>query len=237
MTAEEKKQIKNKFDLNLEEMAKAGLHFGHRASKLNPQMKPYLYGVKKTVHIIDLEKTKEKFEQALNFIKELTEQNKILLFVGTKPEHKDLVEQLAQECQLCYVTGRWLGGTLTNFKVIRQRVKYLQDLEQKKQSPDFEQYTKKERFDMEKEIQGLKEKFEGIRSMEQLPDAVFVCSLRKDDLAIKESTMKEIPAIAICDTNANPTLVDYPIPANDDANSSVKYILEKVKEVILRNKK
>lgn len=232
-----KKQVKKDgFSLNLEEMAKAGLHFGHRTSKLHPQMNPYIYGVRKTVHIIDLEKTKEKFEQALVFIKELAELEKILLLVGTKPEHKDLVEELAKECNLPYVTERWLGGSLTNFKIMKQRIKYLKELEEKKQSPDFDRYTKKERADIEKEIQGLRRKFEGLRNLEKLPDAIFACSLRKDHLAIKEANMKGILSIAICDTNTDPALVDYPIPANDDANSSVKYILEKTKETILKSR-
>ena len=231
-----KKQVKNKFGLDEKEMLKAGLHFGHRSSKFHPKMKPYIFGVRKTIHIIDLEKTLEKFDIALEYIKSLIEQEKTLLFIGTKTPHKELVKAIAEECGFPYVNERWLGGSLTNFKVIKSRIKFLKDLEEKQQSDDWQKYTKKERLKIEELIQNLKRKFEGIRDLEKLPDAIFVCDMKKDGLAAKEARMEKIPVIGISDTNTDPSQADYSIPANDDAISSVRYILEKVKETILKAK-
>ena len=220
--------------LDIEEMAKAGLHFGHKTSKTHPKMRPFIFGVRNTIHIIDLEKSKKEFEKALNFLSQLISEGKKLLLVGTKFQHKKLIEAIAKECNLPYVNERWLGGTFTNFSVIKKRIEYFKDLERKKEEGEWEKYTKKERLKLEKELRDLKKKLEGLRDLEELPDAVFLTNLDKDHLVIKESKKKHIKTIAICDTNTDPTLVDYPIPANDDAVSSVKYILEKVKEVILK---
>jgi len=232
---ETKKEVD--FNINLEEMAQAGLQFGHQKSKIHPKMEPYLYGVRNTVHIIDLEKTKQKLKEALIFIQELISKNKILLIVGTKIQHKDLIKTIAEECGLLYVNERWLGGTFTNFETIKKRIEYFNGLEQKKQEGELEKYTKKERLKIDQELRELEKKFAGIKKLEKLPDAVFVVDLRKDILTIKEAKRKKIKIIGISDTNCDPTLADYPIPANDDAISSVKYILEKIKEVILKTKK
>lgn len=232
-----KKEKEKDFNLNLEEMAKAGLHFGHRTSRVHPKMKPYIYGVRNTIHIIDLNKTLEKFKEALEFIQELISENKILLLVGPKVQIKDLVKNIALDCKLPYVSERWLGGTLTNFKTIKKRIEYFKELERKKKDRELEKYTKKERADMDKELKELEIKFGGIKELEKTPDAIFVVDTRKEALAVNEAGKKGIKTIGITDTNVDPTLVDYPIPANDDAISSVKYILEKVKEVILKAKK
>lgn len=231
-----KKETKENFNIDTEEMAQAGVHFGHRTSRVHPKMKPYLYGVRNTVHIIDLEKTKDKFEEALKFIQELMSENKILLLIGTKIQVKDLVKDIAKDCGLLYVTERWLGGTFTNFETILKRVEYFKELEKKKAEGELEKYTKKERAKIDQELRGLEIKFGGIKEMERLPDAIFVIDMKKDALAVKEAKMKGIKVIGIADTNVDPALADYPIPANDDAISSVKYILEKVKEVILEAK-
>jgi len=224
------------FKIDVDEMLAAGVHFGHRTSRLYPKMEPYLAGVKNTIHIIDLGKTAEKLKEALKFIQEIVSENKVLLLVGTKIQIKDLVKETAQECELPYVNERWLGGTMTNFEVISKRVGYLKEIEEKKTSGAWEKYTKKERIKMNREFQNLKTKFEGLKTLSRVPDAMFVLDIRKDDLAVKEARMKGIKIVAICDTNTDPSLVDYPIPANDDAISSVKYILEKVKEAILKAK-
>ena len=232
----EKTPKKSEFNLDTEEMAQAGLHFGHRTSRIHPKMTPYLYGVRNTVHIIDLEKTKEKFEEALKFIQELIAENKILLIVGTKIQAKGLVKDVATECGLPYVNERWLGGTFTNFETIKKRIEYFKDLEKKKAEGELEKYTKKERAKIDKDLRDSETKFGGIKNLERLPDAIFVLDMKKDDLAVKEARMKGIKVIGVSDTNTDPTLADYPIPANDDAVSSVKYISEKVKEVILKAK-
>ena len=230
------KTKKEEFGLDVEEMAKAGLHFGHRISKTHPKMLPFIFGMRNTIHIIDLEKTKEKFIEALKFLREATLEKKVILFVGTKPQIRDLVKQTAIETQNPYVVYRWIGGTFTNFPEIKKRVDYLKELERKKEAGEFEKYTKKERMEIEEEIEKLERKFGGIKNLEKLPDIIFVCDMVKNKLAVDEAKRKGVKIVAISDTNADPSLADYPIPANDDAVSSVKYILEKIKEVILSAK-
>jgi len=231
-----KKKIVSGFNIDTDEMMRAGVHFGHRISRLHPKMKPYILGIKSTVHIIDLEKTAEKFTEALKFIEKLISEEKTLLLVGTKIQLKDLVKKIAEDCELLYVNERWLGGTFTNFGTILKRIEYYNDLEEKKKVGELEKYTKKERLEIDKELRRLKIKFEGIKNIKKLPEAIFVLDARKDELSVKEARKKGIKIIGIIDTNVDPTLVDYPIPASDDSISSVKYILEKVKEVILKSK-
>ncbi len=233
---EKEKQAKTKSNINPEEMAELGLHFGHRTSRIHPKMMPYIYGTRNTVHIIDLNQTVEKLEQALVFIQKLISEQKILLLVGTKIQFKDLVKDIATESNLPYVNQRWLGGTITNFEIIKKRVDYFKELERKKKDRELEKYTKKERSELDKELKDLETKFGGIKKLEKTPDAIFILDIKKDILAIKEARKKGIKIIAIADTNVDPTLVDYPIPANDDAISSVKYILEKVKDTVLKTK-
>ena len=224
------------FKIDSEEMTRAGVHFGHRTSKIHPKMKPYLYGVRNAVHIIDLEKTAEKLKEALGFIQELISARKTLLLVGTKIQVKGLVKEAAQDCNLPYVVERWLGGTFTNFEVIKKRIEYFKDLEKKKTEGELEKYPKTERAKIDRELRNLELKFGGIKNLEKLPDAILILDIKKDVAAVKEAKMKGIKVIGIADTNVDPTLADFPIPANDDAISSVKYILDKVKEAILKAK-
>lgn len=228
---------KTDFNVNVDEMAEAGLHFGHRTSRINPKMKAYLFGVRNTVHLIDLEKTVEKLKEALKFIKQLILEDKILLLVGTKVQAKEMVKSLAQECGLPYVSERWLGGTFTNFETIKKRIDYFKDLEKRKSEGELDSFTKKERIKIDKELRDLEIKIGGIKNLTRLPDAVFVLDTVKDDLAVKEARGKGVQVIGLCDTNSDPTLADYPIPANDDAISSLKYILDKVKETVLKARK
>lgn len=225
------------FNLDIEEMYGAGLHFGHRTSRVHPKMKPYLQGARNTVYIISLEKTAEKLKEALKFIQELILQEKILLLIGTKIQVKNLVKEMAEECNLPYVTERWLGGTFSNFGIIKKRIEYFKNLEEQRKTGELEKYTKKEKAKINQKLKDLEIKFGGIKNLEKLPEAIFVLDMKKDNLAIKEARMKGIKVIGISDTNTDPTLADYPIPANDDAISSVKYILDKVKEAILKTKK
>jgi len=227
---------KTNVQFDLEEMMKAGLHFGHKTSKTHPQMLPYIQGIRNTVHIINLEKTVEKLQEALEFIRQLMEEKKILLLLGTKIQIKQMVRQAAEECGLPYVTERWIGGTFTNFEAIQKRVEYFQELEKKKAGGEIEKYTKLEQLKIDQELQKLEMKFGGIKKLQQLPDAIFVFDLDKNKLAVKEAREKGITVIAISDTNTDPTLADLVIPANDDAISSVQYLLDKVKETILNAK-
>lgn len=215
----------------IEEMVRAGLNFGHRTSKTHPKMKSYIAGVKNTVHMFDLAKTKEKLQQALEYIKSLRAEGKTLLLVGTKIQIKNLVKETAAACSLPYVSERWIGGTFTNFGTIAKRIEYFRGLEQKKETGELEKYTKKEQLDIAEELRNLELHFGGIKNLSKLPDAVFICDLDKNQLVLKEAKNKGIPVIALVDTNVDPTLVDYVIPANDDAQSSVRYILGKVQEL------
>ncbi len=230
-TEKTKETTSPKKETKVEEMARLGLHFGHRFSKRNPQMDPYIEGIKGPVHIIDLKITEKKLEDFLNRIKELKKEGKVIMFVCTKPEFKELIKDTANACGMPYVVNRFLGGMITNFKVIKQRIDYYNLLLEQKESGELERkYRKHERVQIYKEMEGMERKFEGVRKMEKLPDAIFVVDMIKDKLAIKEAKMSNIEVLSIADTNANPSLADHFIPANDDAISSVKYILEKIKE-------
>ena len=242
MKEETKKQITKKtksedFNLDLEEMTKAGLYFGHRTSRIHPKMKPYISTTRNNVHIIDLEKTAENFKKALKFIKETISENKVLLVIGTKIQSKNLTKEFAKDCGLPYIVERWLGGTFTNFRTIKKRVEYFKDLEDKKKKGELKKYTKKERIKIDRELKNLENKFGGIKNLEKIPDVIFVLDMKKDSLAVKEAEKKGVKIVAVADTNVDPSLVDYPIPANDDAISSIKYILDKVKEVIIKSQK
>ena len=236
MAQEKKKAKKENFNIDLEEMAKAGLQFGHRISRRHPKMAPFLAGERNTIHIIDLKKTAKKLREALKFIQELIADNKILLFVGTKVQIKNLIKDIATQCGMPYVAERWLGGTFTNFETISKRIEYFKDLEKKRTEGVFENYTKKEQAKIDQELRDLEEKFGGLKNLQSLPDAIFVADMKKDETAVREAKKKGVKIIAIAHTNVDPTLADFPIPANDDAISSVNYILEKVKEVILKAK-
>jgi len=222
------------FGLDIKEMAEAGLQFGHKPSKLHPRMMPFVFKKRKNVYLINLEETKESLAKALEYIQEVAGAGKKILFVGTKIQHKEIVKDLGEKCGFSFVTERWLGGLLTNFKVMRKRVEYFQELKEKIESSDFEEYTKKEQFDMKRELQVLIKKFGGIEDLKGLPDAIFICDLKEGDLAFKEARRKSIPVVAVVDVNIDPTFVDYPIFANDDARSSMAYILNKVEEMIAK---
>ena len=222
--------------LSVEEMEKAGVNFGHKVSKLHPKMKQYVSGMKNNVHLFDLEKTANELEKALAYVSRIVSEGKSIIFVGTKIQMKAVVQQGAVECGVPYVTERWLGGTFTNFETIQKRVSYFKDLERKKETGDLAKYTKKEQLDFDKEIAKLKVKFEGVRNMSKLPDAVIIFGLDKDITCAREAKRKGIKIVAIVDTNVNPDIVDYPIPANDDAISSVRYIMDTIKEVIINSK-
>ena len=226
----------NDFNVNIEEMTQAGLYFGHKTSRIHPKMSPYLLGSRNSIHIIDLEKTAQKIKEALQFVQELVSQKKTLLLIGTKIQIKDLLKNIALECELPYVSERWLGGTFTNFETVSKRVQYLKELEGKKTSGELEKYTKKEQAKISAKIKEMERNFGGIKNLQKLPDAIFIMDMKKDILAVREAKLKKIKIIGIADTNVDPTLADYPIPANDDAISSVKYILEKLKEVVIKIK-
>ena len=221
--------------IDIDEMMERGVHLGHRTTRLHPKMKDFVVGIKNTVHVIDLEKTKQGLEKALEFLGSLAKEKKTILFVSTKTPFKKLIEETAKELNMPYVTERWLGGTFTNFKVIRGRAQHYKKLKEEKAKGELDKYTKKERIKINKEMADLEKKFSGIEDREERPAAKFKTDIVKDDLAVKEAGMKNIPIVAIVDSNADISKVDYPIVGNDDAMSSVKYILDKIKEAVIIN--
>ena len=225
------KPIEQKLDPITQEMMAAGLHFGHKTSKTHPKMKPFITGVRNAVHIIDLEKTKEKLQEVVEYVKRLKEESKVLLLVGTKVQQRSLIKEAAKVCGLPFVTQRWIGGTLTNFGTISKRIERLKELEQQQASGEWdEKYTKKEQLDFKEEIRTLETNFGGIKELTKVPDAMFICDLKENASAVKEAKKKGIPIIAISDTNTNPEEADYFVPANNDAVSSLKYVLDKIQE-------
>lgn len=221
-TAEKTNKVK-------EEMFQEGLGLGHKAAKTHPRMKPYIDKVKDGVQLINLDKTIEKLDEALVFLKSAKKEGKEVLIVGTNPALRTIVKEAADDAGIFYVTERWIGGTLTNFKEIKRRIKYFNDLENKTKQEDFtKNYNKKERLVINKELERLKLKFGGIKKIEKSPEIIFIVDITKDEIALKEAIDTEKTIIAIVDTNSNPTDINYVIPANDDSVSSVKYILDKV---------
>ena len=229
------KEQSNNFELKLptiDNLREAGVHFGHKKGKWHPKMKPYLSGDVDATHIIDLEQTLPMLELAINFLKGEMANNKVVLFVGTGLPHRAIVKEVAEKLEMPYVSEHWVGGLLTNFKTINKRLEYFRDLEKKKEAGELEKYTKKEQLGFNKEIEKLRKNFSGIKKMMKLPDILLVINGKENLLAIKEAKKIKIPVIGLCDTNIDPSLFDYCIPANDDAISSVGLILETIAENI-----
>ncbi|MDD2548261.1 MAG: 30S ribosomal protein S2 [Candidatus Pacebacteria bacterium] len=229
----EKTEEKTTNNTTIEEMIEAGLGFGHQASKLHPKMKPYITKMKDGIGLINLEITREKLEEALKFLEQAKKEQKTFLFVSTSPSLRSIVKDTAEKTNSFYVVERWIGGLLTNFSEIKKRLKYFEELEAKIAEPDFtEKYVKKERLQIMKTLERLKAKFGGVKGMEKIPDVVIIINLEKDKLALLEALGVQKTIVAITDTNVDPTEVNYMIPANDDAVSSVTYILDKISKSI-----
>ena len=221
---------------SIEEMLKCGLHFGHQTSKWHPKMAPFIFGDRKGVHIFDLQKTQKLLEEALQFISKMSSENKTILFVGTKDQVKSKMADQAKELEMPYVNNRWLGGTLTNFLVIKKLINKYLDLKEKQASGKLTKYTKKEQLDFSKQIEKLDTMVGGMSNLKKLPDVLFIWDIKKEKTALAEAKKKGIPVIAICDTNVNPNGVKYIIPANDDATKGIKLILGLVAEAIKEGK-
>ncbi|MFA5643989.1 MAG: 30S ribosomal protein S2 [Patescibacteria group bacterium] len=217
----------------LEEMMKAGMHFGHRTNRWHPKMEPFIFTKKNGVYVINLEKSQEKLKEALDFMIRLKKEDKNILFVGTKKQVKEIMKSMAQEIKMPYITGKWLGGLLTNFAIIKKSIKKYQDLLTDRETGKLNKYTKKEKLDFDREIKRLEERVGGLVGLIKLPDAIFIWDLKEEKTAVAEAQKKNIPIIAICDTNVDPSLADYPIPGNDDASKTVELILGSIKENLL----
>jgi small subunit ribosomal protein S2 len=219
-------------ETQLEELLKAGVHFGHQSSRWNPKMKRYIFAARNGIHIIDLRKTVDALEAARRAVRDVTLQGDRVLFVCTKRQLRPIIEQEAQRCGSFYVTERWLGGMLTNFSTIRKQIRRLKELERGIDEGQYDVYTKKEQLMLAREREKLDKYLGGVKDMGRLPGALFVVDAKKELIAVKEANKLGIPVIAIADTNADPDLIDFPIPGNDDAIRSVQLICGEIADAV-----
>lgn len=215
-----------KSQISVEGMMEAGLQFGHQTFRRNPKMNPYIFDARNGVHIIDLTKTEPLLKAALEFISKVTGEGKQIIFVGTKRQASPLIAKYATEAGMPYVADRWLGGLLTNFDTVKTRLKYLRDLDEKYGQNDFSDITKKEKVLLDQEYAKLQTSLGGLRNLKGMPGAIFVVDILRDHIAVKEAKKLGLPVVAVVDTNVNPDVVDYPIPANDDARRAIEYVLQ-----------
>ena len=217
----------------MEDLLKTGAHFGHKISKWHPNAAPYIYTSRNEIHIIDLVKTIDNLKKAAEFVEDEISHGKTILFVGTKKSIKSIIKNMAEEAGVPYVNERWLGGTITNFSVIRKLVDKLINLEKQKEDPDYEKkYTKKERLIFDREIEKINEMVGGIRELTKIPDLIYIVDIKEEKTAVKEANKRQIPVVAITDTNTDPTLVDFPVPANDDSIRTVELITSVMVEAV-----
>jgi len=222
--------------LTIKELLETGVHFGHRVRKWNPKMKEYIYTERKGIHIIDLEKTIKLFEEAYQFVRDCISQGKEILFVGTKRQVQKTIEEEARRCGAPYVHRRWLGGTLTNFAVIKERIARMVELEEYEQAGGLDKLPNKEAIRLKKELAKLKRNLEGLRDMDRLPDVLFVVDTQVEANAIREAKKLGIPVVAIIDTNCDPDPIDYPIPGNDDAIKATKLIISRIADAVIEGR-
>tara|TARA_B100001093_G_scaffold512798_1_gene583330 strand:- start:280 stop:1017 length:738 start_codon:yes stop_codon:yes gene_type:complete len=214
--------------MEIKELVKAGVHFGHLTRKWNPNMSPYIYSEKNGIHIINLYKTIQKLEESCAALKKIASSGRKILFVATKKQAKDIVSKYAEEVTMPYITERWPGGMLTNFVTIRKAVKKMSAIDRSKQDGTFESLSKKEKLSVDRTRAKLEKNLGSINSMTRLPGAIFVVDIRREHIAVREAIKLNIPIFAMVDTNTDPRLVDFGIPANDDASKSIEIILNKV---------
>ncbi|MFN3406487.1 MAG: 30S ribosomal protein S2 [Caldimicrobium sp.] len=222
--------------ITMKQLLEAGVHFGHQTRRWNPKMKPFIFGERNGIHIIDLQQTLKYFELAYEFVVNVTSQGGTVLFVGTKKQAQDAIKEEAERCGMPYVNFRWLGGTLTNFRTIRQSVEKLKRIEAWFEDGTIERFLKKERLKLARLKEKLERNLAGIKNMESLPQALYIVDPVHEDISVKEARKLGIPIVAIVDTNCDPDLIDYIIPGNDDAIRAVKLITSKIADACLEGK-
>jgi len=222
--------------VSMKALLESGVHFGHRTNKWNPKMRQYIFTERNGIHIIDLQQTVTLLEEAYNLVRDAVSQGGTILFVGTKRQAQDTVRDEAERCGMPYVNERWLGGTITNWITIQQRIFELENLERMRDSGQFDQLTKKEGLLMDREIERLDKRLHGIRTMRRIPDILFVVDVMREDTAVHEANLKNIPVIALVDTNCDPKNVDYLIPSNDDAIRSISLLVGKIADAVIEGK-
>lgn len=220
----------------MKQLLEAGVHFGHQTRRWDPRMAEYIFQARNGIHIIDLQKTSKKLDEAYRFVKEQIEEGKEILFVGTKKQAQECVKEAAQVCGMYYIDQRWLGGMLTNFGTIQKRIKRLKDLEKMQEDGTFEILPKKEVINLKKEMEKLEKNLGGIKEMKKIPGVIFIVDSKKERIAILEAKKLNIPVVGLVDTNCNPEDVDYIIPGNDDAIRAVKLIAQVMSNAVIEGK-
>src|SRR5437773_8010331 len=224
-------------DVTMKNLLEAGVHFGHQTSRWNPKMKPYIFGARNGIYIIDLQQTVKMFRDAYNFVRDLTAQGGQMLFVGTKKQAQDAMREEAERCGAFYVNTRWLGGMLTNFQTIKQSIDRLRKLDETLESEaSLEAFTKKEMITIRRERDKLMASLGGIRNMKKLPDALFVVDPKKEEIAVREANKLGIPVVAAVDTNCDPDVIDYKIPGNDDAIRAIRLFCTAIADAVIEGR-
>ncbi len=221
----------------MKQLLEAGVHFGHQTRRWNPKMKPFIFMERNGIHIIDLQQTVARLNEAYKFVKELAASGETLLFVGTKKQAQEAVAEEAKRCGMFYVNQRWLGGMLTNFQTIQGRIRYLRELEARRERGELERLPKKEAQRLQDDLERLERILGGIKDMRRLPGAVFIIDTRKEHTAVLEARRLEIPIVALADTNCDPDEIDYPIPANDDAIRAVRLLCSKIADAVIEGRR
>ncbi len=219
--------------ISMKALLEAGVHFGHQTSRWNPKMRPFIFGARNGIHVIDLQKTSKLFDRAYYYTRDMVARGEKVLFVGTKKQAQNVIAEESGRCDMFYVNNRWLGGTLTNFRTIRQSVERLKTLNKMAADGSFNRLTKKEVLHFERESQKLERNIPGIREMTRLPGLLFMVDPKKERIALKEALKLNIPVVAITDTNCDPDPIDFVIPANDDAIRAIKLFTEKMADACL----
>ncbi|MCR5355112.1 MAG: 30S ribosomal protein S2 [Lachnospiraceae bacterium] len=222
--------------ISMKQLLEAGVHFGHQTRRWNPKMAPYIYTERNGIHIIDLQKSVGKVDEAYDAVFDIAEQGGIILFVGTKKQAQDAIKQEAERCGMFYVNERWLGGMLTNFKTIESRIARLKEIEKMEEDGTFDVLPKKEVIKLKKELEKLTKNLGGIKEMGRIPDAIFIVDPKKERICVQEAHALGIPLIGISDTNCDPDELDYVIPGNDDAIRAVKLIVGTMADAVIEAK-
>lgn len=222
--------------MSMKALLEAGVHFGHQTRRWHPRMRRFIYTQRNGIHIIDLQQTLQQLEKACAFVEDIVAKGGRILFVGTKKQAQEAIASEAQRCGEFYINQRWLGGTITNWATVSTRLDYLRQLEERKASGYFEHLPKKEASRLEDELRRLQKYFSGIKNMNRLPDALYIVDIGHENIAVQEARKARIPIVALIDTDADPDLVDYPIPGNDDAIRSIRLITSRIAEAVLRGK-
>jgi len=220
----------------MKQLLEAGAHFGHRTRRWNPKMQPYIFTARKGIHIIDLQKTLKSIDEAYDFLKNSVMDKKRVLFVGTKKQAQQIVADEARRCGEFFVNNRWLGGLLTNFKTIKSRIDKLEQLSEYVESEEFSKLPKKEQATIRRNLEKLEKNLGGLRGMKKIPDILFIIDPKKEEIGVKEANLLNIPIIATVDTNCDPDVIDYVIPANDDAIRTIMLIVSKMADAVIEGK-